>query len=139
MIRNGALIASAFAVISLLSTAEGRSPVGTWRGTSKCVTEAVSCHDEEVVYYISMVPNRSDEFSIRADKIVNGMAVTMGTGTWTYDPTKQTLSLDSNGRLWLLTIRGNHIEGTLKVNRSTIFRRMALTFDSQTGPVSGIR
>ena len=139
MIRNRALITSVFAAVSLTSIAEGKSPAGTWRGASKCVTAAVSCHDEDVVYYISVVPNRSDQLSIRADKIVDGMAVTMGTGTWAYDPTKQTLSLDSNGRLWLLTIHGNRIDGTLKVNGSTIFRRMELTFDPPSGPAGGIR
>ena len=139
MIRNRELLASVFAAILLTSTAEVKLPVGTWRGASKCATEAVSCHDEDVVYYISAIPNRSDQLSIRADKIVNGMPVTMGTGTRAYDPTKQTLSLDLNGRVWLLTIRGNHIDGTLKVNGTTIFRRMALTLDPPAGPAGGVR
>jgi hypothetical protein len=139
MIRNRAILASVFAAILLTSTAEDKPPVGTWRGASKCATDAVSCHDEDVVYYISVVPHRSDQLSIRADKIVNGIAVTMGTGTWAYDPKKQTLSLDSNGRLWLLTVRGNHIDGTLEVNGTTIFRQMELTLDPTAGPAGGIR
>ena len=126
---NRAPIAFVFAAVSLASTAEDKSPVGTWRGESKCATEVASCRDEHVVYYISAAPNRLDQLSIRADKIVDGTAITMGTGPWAYDPTKQTLSLDSNGRLWLLTIRGNHIDGTLTVNGTTVFRRMTLTLD----------
>jgi len=126
---NRAPLAFVFAALSLASTAEDKSPVGTWRGESKCATEVVACRDEHIVYYVSAVPNRLDQLFIRADKIVDGSAITMGTGPWAYDSTRQTLSLDSNGQLWLLTIRRNHIDGTLTVNGITVFRRIILTLD----------
>jgi len=61
-------------------SAEASSVTGTWRGESLCVTDAPACHNESVVYYIKAVPDRPDLVLIRADKIVDGKAITMGSG-----------------------------------------------------------
>ena len=50
-----------------------------------------ACHNESVVYYIKDVPFRPDAVLIQADKIVDGKAVTMGTGQWHYDRAQHTL------------------------------------------------
>jgi len=105
------------------------SPVGIWRGESMCTTGASSCHNEKVVYYIEAVPDKPDAMFIRADKIVEGKAITMGSGRWTYHRAKQTLSMESEQRLWLLTINGNRIEGTLTVPDNIVFRRITLAKD----------
>jgi hypothetical protein len=107
----------------------GQNPAGTWRGESKCATDAPSCHDEQVVYSIEAIPHRPNQLLIRADKIVDGRAITMGTGPWTYDERRQTLSFESSGRLWLLSIDRNRIDGTLTVDGTILFRRMTLTRD----------
>jgi hypothetical protein len=105
------------------------TPVGTWRGESKCAMDAPACHDERVVYYIEAIANTPNRVSVRADKIVDGKAITMGIGPWNFDSKRQTLSFESSGRLWLLTLHCNEMEGTLTLTDSVVFRRMALTRD----------
>lgn len=104
-------------------------PVGTWRGESKCVTDAPACHDEHVVYYIEAISGTPGQVSVRADKIVNSKAITMGVGPWAYDSKRQELSFESSGRLWLLTLHGDQIDGTLTIPDKVVFRRMTLTRD----------
>jgi hypothetical protein len=109
--------------------AESGSPAGIWRGESLCATPSPACHDEKVVYHMDAVPAKPNEILIQADKIVDGKAITMGSGSWKYDPANRTLSMESAGRIWLLHIEGNRIEGTLTVPDNVVFRRMTLTKD----------
>jgi hypothetical protein len=111
------------------SSAESRPPVGIWRGESVCATSAPSCHDEKVVYYIEAVPGKPDRVFIRAEKIVNQTAITMGSGLWQYNAAKHTISWDSAERLWLLNINGRRIDGTLTERGGVVFRRMTLSRD----------
>ena len=103
------------------------SPAGVWRGESVCTTSAPSCHDEKVVYYIDAVADKPDAVFIRADKIVEGKAIAMGSGPWRYNRAMHTLSMESGQRLWLLNLNGKRIEGTLTMPGNVIFRRVTLT------------
>jgi hypothetical protein len=103
------------------------SPVGIWRGESLCTTGAPSCHDEKVVYYIEAIADKPDSLFIRADKIVDGKAITMGSGPWQYNRAKHIISMESEQRLWLLNIAGRRIEGTLTMPGNVVFRHMTLT------------
>ncbi len=125
------LAAGFFSCSGNVLAADTPSPAGIWRGESKCTTDASACHDEHVVYYVEAVAGRPDQLSIRADKIVDGKAITMGSGPWNYDVKKQTITFESNGRLWLLAVHGDHIDGTLTVDGTVVFRHMMLTLDSQ--------
>jgi hypothetical protein len=122
-----------YAILVLLMTAgvngapETNSPIGVWRGESVCATSAPSCHDEKVVFYIEAIPDQPGAVNIRADKIVDGKAITMGSGPWQYDRSKHTLTTESQQRVWLLTIDGNRIVGTLTVPYNIVFRRLTLT------------
>ena len=109
-----------------LLAAEASGVVGTWRGESACATDAPACRNESVVYYIKEVPNRSDLVSIRADKIVDGQSITMGTGEWKYDSSQHTLEWRTARQAWLLKVIGDHIEGTLTLADGTVFRKMKL-------------
>jgi hypothetical protein len=121
--------------ISLLSASiawgtEEVAVAGTWRGESLCTTAATSsCHNETVVYTIADVPNRPNLVNIRADKIVDGKAVTMGTGQWTLDQTHHTLEWRTSRQVWSLVIDGRRIEGTLTLADKTVVRKMTLTKD----------
>jgi len=106
---------------------DANSPIGIWRGASICASAPPSCHDEQVVYYIEAIPDHPDSVQIRADKIVDGKSVTMGSGPWEYDRAKHTLSMGPEQRRWLLTVTGNRIGGTLTVPQNIVFRRMTLT------------
>jgi hypothetical protein len=102
---------------------------GTWRRGSVCVTDAPACHNENVVYYVKDVPDRVDVVFIQADKVVDGKAITMGSGEWQYDRKQHTLQWSTPKQVWLLKIAGNRITGTLTLADKTIFRKMTLEKD----------
>jgi hypothetical protein len=109
--------------------AEASGIAGTWRGESVCVTEAPSCHNENVVFYIKDVAERSDKVHIQADKIVNGKAITMGSGEWQHDRAQHTLEWRTRQQVWFLKVSGNRIEGTLTLSDGVVFRKIALERD----------
>jgi hypothetical protein len=81
------------------------------------------------VYYIKDVPGRPDVVVIQADKIVDGKAVTMGTGEWQYEQARHRLEWRSPRQVWELNVAGNRIEGALTMSDKTVFRKMTLTKD----------
>ena len=72
--------------------AEGQttSLAGDWTGESICVGNNPSCHDEQVVYHISINPADSTKVKIAADKVVNGKLEWMGDIELKYDAARQT-------------------------------------------------
>jgi hypothetical protein len=114
-------------LVGICSAAE--SPVGVWRGESLCKGDSSSCKDEKVVYYVEAVADKPDSMFVRADKIVDGKAITMGSGPWHYNAAQQMLSWETPQRTWVLTINGHQIEGTLTLPGSVIVRRMTLKKD----------
>ena len=102
---------------------------GVWRGESICAPDRAGCVDEKVVYYISAIEGRAGVVSIRADKIVNGRAVTMGTGEWQHDAEHHALIWETPRQTWLLKIDGDTIDGTLALADKTVVRRMTLKKD----------
>src|SRR5262252_5967753 len=72
-------------------TAQQVSLVGDWTGESICVGGTnPSCHDEQVVYHISVDAADATKIKIAADKIVNGKPDWMGDIYLKYDASKQT-------------------------------------------------
>src|SRR5262245_33937255 len=51
--------------------AQTTSLAGDWTGESICVGEVGACHDEQVVYHISVDPSDATKVKIGADKIVD--------------------------------------------------------------------
>jgi hypothetical protein len=78
------------------------------------------------VYYIKDVADRPDVVVIQADKIVDGKAITMGTGEWRHDQTRHTLEWRMPRQVWLLKISGDRMEGTLTLADGTVARKMTL-------------
>lgn len=99
---------------------------GVWRGDSICTTDAPSCQNETVVYYIKSVPDRPRVMFVQADKIVAGKAITMGAGEWEYDAAGKVLMLRSEQRSWRLQLAQDQIEGVLTLADGTVFRKMTL-------------
>src|ERR1043166_6988464 len=58
--------------------AQTPSIAGDWSGQSTCAGNNPSCHDEYVVYHISIDFNDSTRVNISADKIVDGKLEWMG-------------------------------------------------------------
>ena len=104
--------------------------LGDWTGESICVSgNNPSCHDEQVVYHLSVDPADATKIKMAADKIVNGKAEWMGDIYLKYDSGKQTLSGDlqsSRSRgTWEFTIKGNMMWGTLTMlPEKTVVRQM---------------
>ena len=110
-------------IISLLAfcVAQGQatSLAGDWNGESVCFGDNPSCHDEKVVYHISIDPSDATKIKVAADKIVDGKPVPMGDVYLKYDPAKQTLT----GKLetaryqgvWEFVVKENVIEGSLSI------------------------
>src|SRR5437588_1637960 len=120
-------------VILLLSmpfgVAQTTSLTGNWTGESICVGNNRSCHDEKVVYHISVDPADSTKVKIAADKIVDGKPEPMGVIDLKYDPGKQSLTGETQTaryRLWWeIVIKGNVMECMLSVlPDKTIARRI---------------
>jgi hypothetical protein len=123
------VLAAALVCAAGRSLAAESEAAGTWSGESRCAVRGTACRDETVVYSIQDVPGRSDAVFIKADKIVDGKPVTMGTGEWQYDRTRHTLEWRLPRQVWLLEISGARIEGTLTMADGTVIRRMSLRKD----------
>lgn len=100
--------------------------VGTWEGESVCVVEN-PCHTEHVIYDI--VANKgAPNFTIRADKVVNGKREYMGSLDCTYDAAQHRLSCPWEGRRpgdWVFTVSGDTMTGTLTMREGqTLFRNI---------------
>lgn len=101
------------------AAAQTTSLNGDWTGESICFGNNPSCHDEKVVYHVSVDPSDSTKVKIAADKIVDGKPDPMGVIDLKYDSGKQTLTGElENARfhgVWEFSIKGNIIEGGLYV------------------------
>lgn len=92
---------------------------GDWTGESLCFGKSPSCHDEKVLYHISVDLSDSTKVKIGADKIVDGKPEFMGDIFLKYDAAKQTLTGDLQSPryrgVWEFTVKGNVIEGGLYI------------------------
>jgi Protein of unknown function (DUF3224) len=108
------------------------SLAGDWTGESICFGNNPSCHDEKVVYHVSVDPADSTKVKIAADKIVDGKPEFMGDIFLKYDAAKQTLTGDLQSPryrgVWEFAIKGNTIEGSLTIlPDKTVGRRIRVT------------
>jgi len=114
---TGSIVLAALAAHSL--HAQAGEILGTWRGTSICVKAGwnSACHDEQVIYHVTPVPNQPDSVALDAAKIVNGKPEPMGIITIGYDPTTKAWAGEwSNARfhlLWAFVVDGKNLTGTL--------------------------
>ena len=119
------------------SVAQTTSLAGDWTGESICAGSNPSCHDEKVVYHISVDTSDSTKVRIAADKIVDGKPEPMGVIDLKYDASKQTLTGETQTaryRLWWeFIIKGNIMDGTLSVlPDKTIARRIKVQKNGST-------
>jgi len=100
---------------------------GDWRGDSICVVRESACHDEDSLYHFTKVVGKPGVFSLKADKIVNGQAVTMGTSDCVYDAKAQALECAIADRAILrFTWEGREMHGTMTLTDKTLWRNLAL-------------
>ncbi len=86
---------------------------GVWKGTSICQIRNSPCHDEVVVYHISK-GKKANEYTVFANKIVNGVEEEMGTISYILDEQQMELTGSySKDDIWKLRLKGDKLEGTL--------------------------
>ena len=99
---------------------------GIWRGNSVCTVDNSPCHNEANVYRFSEVPGKSNRFSCTASKIVDGKEIVMGSGEWTYDPSRHLLQTVTSSPTIRLTLDHDILDGALIFSNSTMYRRIHL-------------
>jgi hypothetical protein len=124
---NCAFLTIFIALVSTTSAADQASDLaGDWRGESLCAARNTACHDESVVFHLSIAAGKHDAVSVRADKIVNGQPVNMGTLQFRYIPDERQLVCEYPQGIWRLQVSGEKMEGTLTRSDKTLFRRVTL-------------
>jgi hypothetical protein len=100
---------------------------GDWRGDSICQVRPSACQDEDSLYHFTKVDGKPGAYSLKADKIVNGQAVTMGTSDCTYDAKAQALECSIPDRAMLrFTWEGKEMHGTMTLTDKTLWRKLTL-------------
>jgi hypothetical protein len=99
----------------------GATPIGIWRGTSKCLVRPSPCNDEIVVYRITSA-GPTDSLSIDARKIVNGEEDGMGVIGCRFATLGAKLTCAMRNGTWRFTIRGDSLVGELRTPDNTKFR-----------------
>lgn len=102
---------------------------GNWSGDSICLDRQSACHDEKVVYRISLYPNDATRVKVQGDKIVNGRAVTMGTDDYKWDEKTNTMTHDDQYGAWKIVVKGNTMDGMMTSPAGTPFRHLTLKKD----------
>jgi hypothetical protein len=126
-IAGGAIFAMTGSASSVAS-AQNTEPklAGNWSGDSICLDRQSACHDEKVVYRITLYPDDAARVKIQGDKIVNGQPVTMGVGDYKWDRTGQTLTHDDQFGAWKITVKENTMDGIMTSPAGKPFRHLML-------------
>jgi len=102
---------------------------GNWSGDSICLDRQSACHDENVVYRITLYPDDAARVKVQGDKIVNGQAVTMGVSDYKWDRSTQTLTHEDQFGAWKITVKENTMDGIMTSAAGKPFRHLTLKKD----------
>ena len=122
--RFAMTLAIAVCALSVLAQAPN-DLTGNWEGESLCTVPNSPCHNEHVVYRISRDKTAPGNYTIGADKIVNGKPEFMGDLHCRYDLPKSSLKCLKPG-IWDFTIAGDKMTGTLKLDDGTLYRKISV-------------
>lgn len=120
------LAAFAFLPASGQSSDEESTLVGDWRGESVCQVRESACRDEDSSYHVEKLAGKPHWVSLRADKIVQGKPVTMGTIDCLYDAGKHTLTCEYPRGGLQFTVAGSKMQGTMTMPDKTVWRKIDL-------------
>jgi hypothetical protein len=102
------------------------SPLGDWRGMSVCQVKPSGCRDEDSLYHIRTVGTKGGELQLRAEKIVDGKPVTLGTSPCAQSAPGQLECRISESATLSFDVRGNVMEGVFKIGDGTVWRKLTL-------------
>ena len=109
------------------STSAESALAGDWRGDSTCVVRESACRDEDSLYHVTPVPEKAGRFLLKADKIVDGKPITMGTSECEYDSKQHVLECRiSTGSVLRFTIDGHSMQGTMTLADKRLWRKITL-------------
>lgn len=97
------------------------NPIGIWRGTSLCLVQPSSCHDEVVVYRITR-GNASDSLTMDARRIANAREEEMGVLGCRLASQGASFACTIPNGVWHFTVRRDSLVGELRLLDSTRFR-----------------
>lgn len=113
------------------AVSKAESPIGTWRGESKCMVRPSACHDEDSVYRIS-AGKASDKVHLAANKIVDGREVNFGDGDCNYGEKTRSINCPlPNGNSMYLEANGSAMEGKMTLRDGTVWRKISLRRDER--------
>src|SRR5436305_9002535 len=101
------------------------SVIGIWKGRSICQIKSCPCHDEVVIYHISK-GKEQDQFSIRANKLVQGREEDMGVIVCTWNRNNNQLISADQKTVWTFILKGRSMDGTLMVS-GALYRMIKLS------------
>jgi len=99
--------------------------VGDWKGASIVQVRDTPAKDETVVWHITK-GREPGKLKIRADKIVNRKAITMGTLDFRYDKSQKAIICEYEQGTWRLAVKGDTMDGTLTLPDRAVLRRVKL-------------
>jgi hypothetical protein len=98
---------------------------GSWEGDSKCTASKSACHDEHVLYQISVDRKDPEQLNVDGYKIVDGSPEFMGTLACQYRAKAGSLSCTANTSKkddWEFHIFGDSMTGRLTIEGGTLYR-----------------
>ena len=118
------------AVALLLAAASSDPITGTWKGTSLCQVKPSPCHDEHVIYRLSLLQPR--HYRIDAYKLVASKEDFMGAIDVALDAGGTELEgpVTSGGQVrgkLQLTLNGAQLSGRMNLADGTLFRLIEVT------------
>lgn len=109
---------------------KGSGVLGSWEGESKCVVANSPCHDEHVLYQISVDKRDPEQVSVDGYKVIDGNPEFMGTLSCQYHSKQGALSCTANTSQhddWEFQVFGDAMTGRLTIGEErTLYRRITL-------------
>jgi hypothetical protein len=110
-------------------------PVGTWKGTSRCLVRPSACNDEVVVYRLRAAAG-ADSISLDGAKVVDSGELEMGVLSCGFDRRSGTLACEMPQGTWRFTVRGDSLVGGLHLRDGTASREVRV---ARASPVAAPR
>jgi len=106
-----------------VQTAPHDASLGDWRGMSVCQVKPSGCRDEDSLYHFTLA---GSEIQLRADKIVDGKAVTMGTSPCVRRAAGPLECRVSESATLSFDVHGDVMDGVFKMKDGTVWRKLTL-------------
>lgn len=125
--RTISCLLSLAAMAASLRADQPNTPVGTWRGESRCLVRPSACRDEDSVYRIAPVAQSQGKLTLDANKVVDGREVNMGTSECSFVTDTQVLTCPlPNGSTIRFDLKADSLNGTMVLADGTEWRKIAL-------------